>query len=73
MPDIVNIEWSEISRAKESASDFHLAVIAGLEEGYTTQIKLFATPLKTLDWIHGSTVKLAGIKSKRGIQITLDA
>lgn len=72
MPDSVAIEMSEILRARSAGKDFYLAVIAGLEEGYPTVIKLFATPLDTLDWMQGTSVKLAGLKSKQAVEIHLD-
>ncbi len=72
MPDSVAIEMSEILRARAAKKDFYLAVIAGLEEGYPTVIKLFATPLDTLDWMQGTSIKLAGLKSKRAVEIHLD-
>lgn len=73
MPDVVSIEMSEILRAKESGKDFYLAVVAGLEEDYPTVIKLFAKPLEALDWTKGTSIKLAGVKSKRALEIHLDA
>ena len=72
MPDIVNIEMSEILRAQEAGKDFYLAVVAGLEEGYQTVIKLFAKPLETLDWMQGTSFKLTGVKSKRSLEIHID-
>jgi hypothetical protein len=72
MPDVVNIEMSEVLRARKSGKDFYLAVISGLEEGYPTVIKLFAKPLDTLDWTKGTSIKLAGIKSKKSLEIRLD-
>lgn len=73
MPEVVSIEMSEILRAQKSGRDFYLAVVAGLEEGYPTVIKLFAKPLETLDWTRGTSIKLAGVKSKRALEIHLDA
>ena len=73
MPDIVSIEVSQIMRAQRSGKDFYLAVVAGLEEGYRTVIKLFARPLETLDWTSGTSFKLAGVKSKRALELCIDA
>ena len=73
MPDIVNIEMSQIMRAQRSGKNFYLAVVAGLEEGYRTVIKLFAKPLETLDWTSGTSFKLAGVKSKRALELHIDA
>ncbi len=73
LPEVVSIEMSEILRAQKSGKDFYLAVVAGLEEGYPTMIKLFAKPLETLDWTKGTSIKLAGVKSRRALEIHLDA
>ena len=73
MPDVVSIEPSQALRAQRSGKDFYLAVIAGLEEGYPTVIKLFSKPLDTLDWMSGTSVKLAGIKSKRALEIHIES
>lgn len=73
MPDTVKIEMSEVLRAQRSGKDFYLAVVSGLEEGYQTVIKLFAKPLETLDWVQGTSFKLAGVKSKKALEIHLDS
>ncbi len=71
MPDSVNIELSQVRAANESPGEFYLAVISGLEEGYETTVRLFAQPMKTLNWEKGTSIKLSGIRSKKAIEVHL--
>ncbi len=48
----------------------HLAVVAGLEEGYETVVKIFPNPLRTLEFKPSSSVTLAGITGRRsGLEV----
>ena len=72
MPDSVRIELSEIERAHKMKNDYYLAVVSGLEEGYDhVTIKLFATPLSTLDWQHNTIVSLSGVRKKHALEIII--
>ena len=44
---------------------FFLAVVAGLEEGYETVVKIFPNPLRTLDLKPTTSVTLTGITGRR--------
>jgi hypothetical protein len=59
------LESSDAERGREAAQapwrQFFLAVIAGLEEGYETIVRLIADPLRTLELKPTTSVTLTGI------------
>lgn len=69
MPASVSLSANEAEKAAEQRADYLLAVVSGLEEGYETRVRLFADPLRTLDWIQGHDIELGGVHAKRGIDV----
>lgn len=61
--DEVRFEPSEVQRALQSKGDYFLAIVSGLEEGYETQIKIFADPVRTLPIRRVSQIRLGGVRS----------
>lgn len=61
MPDTVRLEPSEFKRADEQKEGFVLAVVAGLEEGYESNVRLVADPLKRLKWEPNVEIVLSGL------------
>ena len=58
-------QWGRISAvAFREGGKFFLAVVAGLEEGYETVVKMFPNPLRTLDLRPTTSVTLTGIRSR---------
>ena len=70
IPDSIRIEASQVQRAIHSGRDFFLAVFGGLEDDYEAAVlRVFATPLSTLDWESGTQVQLKGVNSKHALEI----
>lgn len=65
MPDEVTLTANEAERAFREGERFFLAVVAGLEEGYETVVKIFPNPLRTLAFKPSTSVTLAGITGQR--------
>jgi hypothetical protein len=71
MPTTVSLSANEADKAAEQRSDYLLAVVSGLEEGFETRVRLFADPLRTLDWVEGQDIELGGIHNKRGLDLVV--
>ena len=70
IPDSISIQASQVQRALHSGRDFFVAVFGGLEDDYeATVLRVFATPLSTLDWESGTQVHLKGVNSKHAVEI----
>lgn len=52
-------------RGLREGHKFFLAVVAGLEEGYDTVVKIFPNPLRTLEFEPSTSVTLAGITGRK--------
>jgi hypothetical protein len=65
LPDDITLTANEAERAFREGERFFLAVVAGLEEGYETVVKIFPNPLRTLDFKPSTSVTLAGITGRR--------
>jgi hypothetical protein len=61
MPDDVTLLANQVERAVREGNKFFLAVIAGLEEGYDTAVRIFPNPLRTLKPKPNTSVTLTGI------------
>lgn len=64
LPDDITLTANEAERAFREGDKFFLAVVAGLEEGYETVVKIFPNPLRTLELKPSTSVTLAGIKGR---------
>lgn len=64
MPDDITLTAHEAERAVREGDKFFLAVVAGLEEGYETVVKIFPNPLRTLDLRPTTSVTLTGIRGR---------
>jgi hypothetical protein len=62
MPDTVTLTPDEAQRAFRESEKFFLAVVAGLEEGYETVVKIFPNPLRTLELRDNTSVTLGGVR-----------
>src|SRR5437899_6156432 len=71
MPDTVRFEASQFERAGRAKTAFFLAVVAGLEEGKQTSIRIIPNPIRELEWRRVSSVTLAGIRSARALEIPI--
>ena len=71
-PDEVKFEPSEFERAIQARGDYFLAVISGLEEGFDTQIKIFADPIRTLQIRRVSQIRLGGIKATNSNRLVIN-
>lgn len=65
LPNNITLTANEAERAFREGEKFFLAVIAGLETGYETVVKIFANPLKTLDLAPDGSVTLTGITGEK--------
>ncbi len=65
LPDDITLTANEAERAFLEGDKFFLAVVAGLEEGYDTVVKIFPNPLRTLEFKPSTSVTLAGITGRR--------
>jgi hypothetical protein len=72
MPDTVRFEATQHERASRARSAFFLAVVAGLEEGKPTVIRIISNPLGELEWRRTSSLTLAGVKSARALEIPIE-
>jgi hypothetical protein len=61
LPDEVTLTANEAERALREGNKFFLAVVAGLEEGYDTVVKIFPNPVRNLTMKPTTSVTLAGI------------
>lgn len=70
MPEEVTLTANEVERALREGKDFFLAVIAGLEQGYETVVRIISNPLRELRVKPKTSVTLTGIgKSKVAIEV----
>lgn len=70
MPDQVSLTANEFARALKDGKRYYLAVVAGLEEGYETIVRIIADPVHTLDPQKSTTVVLGGIQgTKKPIEV----
>ena len=70
-PDVVVLTANEAKRAHIVGDDFFLVVIEGLEEGYETVLRLIPRPLDTLAWQSDASVRLAGVKRRTALEVTI--
>jgi len=64
LPDDITLTANEAKRAFLEEDKFFLAVVAGLEEGYETIVKIFPNPLRTLELMPTTSVILGGIRMR---------
>jgi hypothetical protein len=62
MPDQVTLTASEFDRALRDGSKYYLAVVAGLEQGYETIVRVIADPVHTLKVQKSTTLVLGGVR-----------
>jgi Domain of unknown function (DUF3883) len=73
MPDQVTLTANEFERALKDGSKYHLAVVAGLEEGYETVVRIIADPVHTLEVQKSTTLVLGGVRSaKKPIEVRFE-
>jgi hypothetical protein len=65
MPPTVKLTANEFERALQEAAKYYLVVVAGLEEGYETVVRIIADPVNTLQPQPATTVVLGGIENVR--------
>jgi hypothetical protein len=65
LPDEVTLTANEAERAFREQDRFYLAIIAGLEQGYETVVRIIPNPLQNLAFKPSTSVTLAGIRDKR--------
>jgi hypothetical protein len=65
LPDDITLTANEAERAFREGDKFFLAVVAGLEEGYETVVRVFPNPLRVLDLKPNTSVTLTGITEGR--------
>lgn len=63
LPDEVSLTGNEVERAIREGKNYFLAVVAGLEEGYETVVRIIANPLRNLTVKDNTSVTLAGLRS----------
>lgn len=63
LPDEVSLTGNEVERAIREGNNYFLAVVAGLEEGYETVVRIIANPLRNLTVKDNTSVTLAGLHS----------
>ena len=73
MPDEVALEDSQLERALREGRNFVLAVVAGVEQGETTVIKLIENPAERLNLRAANKLSLFGVKTKKGEEFELVA
>lgn len=65
LPNDITLTANETERALREGDKFFLAVVAGLETGYDTVVRIFANPLRTLDLKPDASVTLTGITDQK--------
>jgi len=65
LPDEVTLTANEADRAFRERDKYLLAVVAGLEEGYETVVKIFANPLRSLEVKGTTSITLTGVSGQR--------
>jgi hypothetical protein len=71
LPDEVSLTYDESVRAVREGEKSFLAVIAGLEVGYDTVVKIFNNPLRTLEIKPNTTVILGGVTTRQTLTVRL--
>jgi hypothetical protein len=61
MPDQVTLNANEFKRALQDGTKYHLAVVAGLEQGYDTIVRIIADPVHVLVPQKSTSVVLGGV------------
>ncbi|GLR60508.1 hypothetical protein GCM10007919_52370 [Rhizobium indigoferae] len=61
MPSQVSLTEMEFRRAQEQKGHYLLVIVSGLEEGFQTQITVFADPLNSLPWVPRGSVSIGGL------------
>ncbi len=69
LPANESLTAAEFERARQAGPNYWLAVVTGLEEGFNTEIRVFANPLQTLPWTPSSSVLVSGLQSGRRLVI----
>jgi len=69
IPDDVTLLGNQVERALREGNKFSLAVVAGLEEGYDTVVKIFPNPLRTLKPKPNTSVTLTGITECKALTV----
>ena len=64
LPDEITLTANEAERAFNERDKFFLAVVAGLEEGYETVVKIFPNPLASLELKPSTSMTLTGIRTR---------
>jgi len=74
MPDHVGLTPNEYEQAVIQGSKYFLVVVAGLEEGHETVVRLIPNPAKVLEARSSSGIEVYGIRSvAKPVDIHLDA
>lgn len=60
LPDVIQLQSSQIKEARERGGDFWLFVVGGLERGKTLVVRLFADPLRRLEVADQPSVRFRG-------------
>jgi hypothetical protein len=68
VPDSETLTPAEAKRALDEAKRYLLAVVSGLEEGATPDVRIFADPINTLDPRIDRSIRVTGIKSNSGLK-----
>ena len=63
MPDHVELTPNEYRRALERGKKFYLVVVAGLEEGFETVLRIIPDPATALEASAATGIELRGIRS----------
>lgn len=66
--NVVRLESSQAERAKKKKGDYWLVIASGLEVGSDPELLFIPDPLSRLDAYLGGGIRLAGIKSVKGVQ-----
>lgn len=73
MPDQVTLTANEFERALKDGGKYYLAVVAGLEHGYETVVRIIADPVHALTVQRSTSVILGGLDSaERSIEVRFD-
>jgi hypothetical protein len=64
-PDEVTLTANEAERALLEGERFYLAIVAGLEQGYETVVRIIPNPLRNLAIRPSTSVTIAGIRDER--------
>jgi hypothetical protein len=65
LPDEVTLTGNEAERAVREGDRFYLAIVAGLEQGYETVVRIVPNPLRNLVLKDSTSVTVAGIRDER--------